>query len=149
LGRQMIIFICCFAITLSLGYLYFQSSTPKQTASPEQKESKSADTTTKPASENTDKTETTTATAGEGRIFIQRGCVQCHSVKALNIQGGAVGPDLSKAYAEVQSKHGISIQDFLKKPNSAVMSGVLGDKPLTDEEYNAVLAGLKAASEKP
>ena len=143
-GRLIMIFLCSFAITFSVGYEYF-TSTPKKNVS----QPKTTTPNTAPATQTTDKTETTTATAGEGRIFVQRGCVQCHSVKALNIQGGAVGPDLSKAYTEVEAKHGIPIEQFLRKPNSAVMSGVLGNKPLTDEEYNAVLTALKAASEKP
>jgi mono/diheme cytochrome c family protein len=143
-GRLIMIFLCSFAITFSVGYEYF-TNTPKKNVS----QPKTTAPNTAPATQSTDKTETTTATAGEGRIFVQRGCVQCHSVKALNIQGGAVGPDLSKAYTEVEAKHGIPIQQFLRKPNSAVMSGVLGNKPLTDEEYNAVLTALKAASEKP
>lgn len=144
-GRQIIIFLSCFVITFSIGYLYFHMTPQAKKAQP----AKTADTNNAPAAQNAEKPETTTAAAGEGRIFIQRGCVQCHSISALNVQGGAVGPDLSKAYTEVQAKHGIPIQQFLKKPNSAVMSGVLGDRPLTPDEYNAVLAALKAASEKP
>lgn len=138
-------FLSCFIITFAAGYLYFQMTAPKKTAAPKQE----ASTSTQPAAQDTGKTNTATAADGEGSIFVKRGCVQCHSIKALNVQGGAVGPDLSHAYTDVQAQRGIPIQQFLKKPNSAVMSGVLGSRPLSDADYNAVLAALKAASEKP
>jgi hypothetical protein len=40
------------------------------------------------------------------------------------------------------------IEEFLKKPNSAVMTGVLGSNPLTDDQRKQVLDILKKASEK-
>ncbi len=84
----------------------------------------------------------------EGRVFIQSGCISCHSVSALNLQGGATGPDLSQAYKNVEGKHGVPIEEFLKNPTSAVMSGVIGGNPLTDDERAAIIEALKAASEK-
>jgi cytochrome c551/c552 len=89
-----------------------------------------------------------TAAANEDNILNKKGCLGCHSVEALNIQGGAVGPDLSQSFANVEGKHGKSIDEFLKEPTSAVMSGVIADNPLTDEERTQVLDLLKQASEK-
>lgn len=89
------------------------------------------------------------ASAGtEGKILSDKGCVGCHSVKALGISGGVTGPDLSQAYINVADKHGVPIEEFLKKPTSAVMSGVIGSNPLSDDELNQVLSTLKLASEK-
>lgn len=83
----------------------------------------------------------------QDNIIAKRGCIQCHSVGSLNIKGGQVGPDLSQAYTTVESKHGKPIEEFLKQPTSAVMSGVIGKDPLTDEQRQQVLDLLKKASE--
>lgn len=93
------------------------------------------------------KTSATTVSANQDNIIVKRGCIQCHSVASLNIKGGQVGPDLSNAYNDVQSSRGLPIEQFLTKPNSAVMSGVLGGKPLTDDQRQQVLDLLKKASE--
>lgn len=88
------------------------------------------------------------ATAADpNNIIEKRGCIQCHSVGSLNIKGGQVGPDLSQAFTTVESKHGKPIEEFLKQPTSAVMSGVLGKDPLTDDQRGQVLDLLKKASE--
>ncbi|MBP1932451.1 c-type cytochrome [Ammoniphilus resinae] len=143
MGKNLIIFFVSFAVALGGGYLFYQTGDQQSTAagksSPaasdsEQKEVVSA----QPAS----------ASSGEGEIFVQRGCSACHAVSSLGVQGGATGPDLSKAYTNVPDKHGVPIEEFLKKPTSAVMSGVIGGNPLTDDEMKAILDALKIASEK-
>lgn len=146
MGKNLAIFFLCFVIAFGGGYLVFggnsngdNAATKSQEASPQQ-ETKTADT---PAAATT-----TASVSKEGEVFSQLGCITCHSVKNLGVSGGATGPDLSKAFTEVEGKHGVKIEDFLKKPTSAVMSGVIGGKPLTDEERKAVLDALKAASEK-
>jgi len=48
---------------------------------------------------------------------------------------------------EVKDKHGKPIEEFLKQPDSAVMSGVIGKNPLTDDERKQVLEMLQKASE--
>lgn len=141
MGKYIAIFLICFGVAFGGGYLIFNS---KETAAPAEKAEKTDQVVKKDAIEK----QQGDSTAKEGRIFIQRGCVTCHSVSALNIQGGSTGPDLSQAYVNVEGKHGVPIEEFLKKPTSAVMSGVLGNKPLTDDERAAVIAALKAASEK-
>ncbi|OUM88506.1 MAG: hypothetical protein BAA01_05230 [Bacillus thermozeamaize] len=83
-----------------------------------------------------------------GEIFVQAGCVQCHSVSAYDVKGGQTGPDLSNAYAEVLAKHGKSLDEFLKEPTTAVMSSVIKGKPLSDEELNKIVEALKTISEK-
>ena len=88
-----------------------------------------------------------TASAGDN-ILQQKGCISCHSVGNLNLQGGATGPDLSQAFNNVEGKHGKPINEFLKEPTSAVMSSVIAGSPLSDEEINEVVEVLKQASEK-
>ncbi|HJV46271.1 MAG TPA: c-type cytochrome [Bacillota bacterium] len=151
MGKSTLIFVFTFFIAFGGGYFIYhpnaktsqaavekQSST-KQQQSKEGETAKSGEKASAPAA---------TTSSKEGEIFTKRGCVQCHSVSALGIKAGQVGPDLSKAYTTVEGKHGKKIEDFLKAPTSAVMSGVLGKQPLTDDERNAVLEALKVASEK-
>jgi len=141
MGKNLIIFFVSFAVALGGGYLFYQddkqptaASSSPATSDSEQKEVVSA----QPAS----------ASSGEGEIFVQRGCSACHAVSSLGVQGGATGPDLSNAYTNVPDKHGVPVEEFLKKPTSAVMSGVIGGNPLTDDEMKAILDALKTASEK-
>lgn len=158
LGTNLGIFALTFLLSLGGGYFLFNqpgkppasTSTPTATTpAPDHSEH----TATTPAASTPDSTTATTpaaspATNADAEIFTKRGCVACHSVSALNVTGGVTGPDLSKAFVNVADKHGMPIDDFLKKPNSAVMSSVLGGNPLTDDERAQVLAALQAASEK-
>lgn len=160
LGTNLGIFALTFLLSLGGGYLLFNrpapapatASTPATTSAPAQSEpapaASTANTTETPAAASTTPANGAGAPLAEGAIFTKRGCVACHSISALNVKGGVTGPDLSKAYVNVPDKHGMPVEEFLKKPNSAVMSGVLGANPLTDDERAQVIAALKAASEK-
>lgn len=150
MGKNIMIFLLCFIVAFGAGYFIINAIQGKETneiAQPDEatpKEEKSD----KAVKEGAIAQQQGDASDNEGRIFLQRGCVSCHSVSSLNIQGGATGPDLSQAYVNVEGKHGVPLEEFLKKPTSAVMSSVLGGNPLTDDERAAVIAALKAASEK-
>lgn len=143
MGKNLAIFFLCFAVSFGGGYLAFGGQS-NGGISPEQGQQ------TAPQKE-TRKDEAAVVAASvpsEGEAFANVGCISCHSVGALDVKGGATGPDLSNAYTQVEGKHGVPIEQFLKKPTSAVMSSVIGGKPLTDEELTAVLNALKLASEK-
>lgn len=150
--KEIATFMICFVIAFGAGYLYYdtisadegQMTTGQIDAggTAESKDVKQEGTT----QEGTSRAGTTAASEN-GEIFNRLGCISCHAVSALNVKGGATGPDLSKAYLEVKDKHGVSIEEFLQKPTSAVMSSVIGAKPLTDEEIKSVVAALKAAAE--
>jgi len=147
-NKPVIHFIISALIGLGLGYVAFDlipanDRQEKEVAVTE--ESKPADT----AKEDAEPADTeTTASAGEDNILQSRGCLGCHSVEALNLKGGATGPDLSQAFKNVEGKHGKPVAEFLKEPTSAVMSGVIGGNPLSEEEINQVVSILKEASEK-
>lgn len=156
MNKAIISFVISALVGLGLGYLVFQVLPEKSDHNPQQvittSESKSADTASNDASEDqssgTSTTENESATAvNQDNILSARGCLGCHSVATLNLHAGQVGPDLSHAYVEVKDKHGMPIEQFLTKPNSAVMSGVLGNNPLTDDQRKQVLEILKKASE--
>ncbi len=143
--KNLAIFGLTFALAFGGGYLYFQN----QGANVEQQTTQSAQTSQQAGqTEQQPAAQQTAPASAEGEILVQRGCNACHAVSSLGVQGGATGPDLSQAFVNVKDKHGVALDEFLKKPTSAVMSGVLGGKPLTDDELKAVLAALKTASEK-
>lgn len=140
--KAIISFVIFALLGFGLGYLVFGVIMGDSSKQPQVAQTETNDTTTtkeeKPAA---------TSSANEDNILNQKGCLGCHSVEALNIKGGAVGPDLSQAFVNVEGKHGKPIEEFLKQPTSAVMSGVISKSPLTDDERKQVLDLLKQASE--
>lgn len=150
--KALISFAISLVIGFGLGYLVFgvimgNSNTQSQAAAKSDDTTKT-ETTAKENSSDTKATATKeVSSANEDNILSQRGCLGCHSVESLNLKGGQVGPDLSHAFVEVEGKHGMPIEEFLKKPDSAVMSGVIGKNPLTDDQRKQVLDLLKKASE--
>ncbi|MFO1442129.1 cytochrome C [Bacillus sp. Bva_UNVM-123] len=137
--NSVIIFIITAVIGLGLGYLVYDVILPSDSDKSEvavnnEKESDSSEVAAKP--------EDTTAVA-EDNIFQTKGCLGCHAVSKLNLQGGVTGPDLSDAYKNVEGKHGKPLDEFLKEPTSAVMSSVIGGNPLTDEEIQQIVDSLK------
>lgn len=153
MNKAIISFIISALVGLGIGYLVFvvlpvQPGHDPQVAASNEDNSATTDTTSTKASEDQGASTTASATAvSQDNILSKRGCLGCHSVGALNLHAGQVGPDLSHAFVEVKDKHGMPIEQFLTKPNSAVMSGVLGSKPLTDDERKQVLEILQKASE--
>lgn len=81
-------------------------------------------------------------------IIANKGCIQCHSIDALNIDEGKVGPDLSHIYTEIGDKRGTTLDKFLTQPTTAVMSSVISGNPLTDKERQQIITVLKKASEQ-
>jgi cytochrome c551/c552 len=150
--KALISFVISALIGLGLGYVAFDvvggsnETASNETASEEPKDSK-------PAGDNIeqekkdDQPAAETVSADEN-ILQSKGCLSCHSVSSLNLTGGATGPDLSKAFENVEGKHGKPIDQFLKEPTSAVMSGVIGGNPLTEQEITEVVKLLEEASKK-
>ncbi|MBS8265481.1 cytochrome C [Mesobacillus boroniphilus] len=148
--KALISFIISALIGLGLGYIAFDVVGGSNDESTENA-SKEAET-SKPQSDNKqeekdDQPAAETVSADEN-ILTSKGCLSCHSVSSLNLTGGATGPDLSKAFENVEGKHGKSIDQFLKEPTSAVMSGVIGGNPLSEQEISEVVKLLEEASKK-
>ena len=87
--------------------------------------------------------------AGEGAFFVKKSCFICHSVNSLGIDTAAkIGPDLSEAVTDVQSRFGRTLEDFLKTP-TGTMSVVLSTQiQLTDEERREAVEKLKIAYQR-
>jgi len=86
---------------------------------------------------------------GEGAFFVEKGCFICHSVSTLGIESAAkIGPDLAEAVADVQSRFGRTVEDFLANP-TGTMSVVLATQiRLTDAEKHQAIEKLKVAYQK-
>lgn len=141
--KPLIIFVISALIGLGLGYVVFKVIVPGQSqpeiAVNEEDSSKSS----KDTNKETDKT----VAVSDDNILQAKGCLGCHAVSGLNLEGGATGPDLSQAFNNVEGKHGKPLAEFLKEPTSAVMSGVIGGSPLTDEEISQIIEALQKAAE--
>ncbi len=58
---------------------------------------------------------------GEGAFFVKKGCFACHSISAFDIKSASdIGPDLSFAVSDVQSRFGKTLEDFLAKPTGTM-----------------------------
>ena len=139
---NILIFIVTFLVAFGIGYLIFHDSgkTPltDQTAS---------DTTNSETADDPNDAEVEAIPAGAEPLSTNS-CISCHAVQSAGIAGGTTGPDLSEAYVNVQDKHGVELNEFLKAPTSAVMSGVIAENPLSDEDREQIVKFLKETAEK-
>lgn len=86
---------------------------------------------------------------GEGAFFVKKGCFSCHSVTAFDIKSASdIGPDLSFAVADVQSRFGKTLEDFLAKPTGTMAVVLATQIQLTDAERREAVEKLKLAYQK-
>ncbi len=75
---------------------------------------------------------------GPGAWFVNTGCFVCHSISVFGVNSPAqIGPDLSNAVADVQSRFGRTLEDFLASP-TGTMSVVLSRQIILTPEQKAV-----------
>ena len=86
--------------------------------------------------------------SGPGAFFVKKNCFICHSVSTLEVEAAAqIGPDLALAVADVQSRFGRTLDDFLERP-TGTMSVVLSTMiTLTDAERKEAIEKLRHAYE--
>lgn len=78
---------------------------------------------------------------GPGAWFVQTGCFVCHSIAALGVKSPAqIGPDLSIAVTDVQSRFGRTVDDFFMNP-TGTMSVVLSRQIILNTEQRKVAIG--------
>jgi len=86
---------------------------------------------------------------GEGSFFVRKGCFACHSITAFDVKSAAdIGPDLSFAVSDVQSRFGKTLEDFLAKPTGTMAVVLSTQIQLTDDEKKEVVEKLKSAYQK-
>jgi hypothetical protein len=72
---------------------------------------------------------------------VKTGCFVCHSISAFGVRSPAqIGPDLSTAVEDVQSRFGRTVDDFLMNP-TGTMSVVLSRQIILDTEQRKVAIG--------
>jgi cytochrome c2 len=83
---------------------------------------------------------------GPGAWFVKTGCFVCHSIGALGVKSPAqIGPDLSTAVEDVQTRFGRTVDDFLREP-TGTMSVVLSRQiVLTPEQKATAVEKLREA----
>jgi hypothetical protein len=84
-----------------------------------------------------------------GEIFLRKGCPQCHSISSFAIKSPReMGPDLGNAYADVQTRFGVKLNDFLAAP-TGTMQMVLGSMiQLTPAERDSIIHVLTELHEQ-
>jgi cytochrome c2 len=86
---------------------------------------------------------------GEGAFFVKKGCFACHSISAFDIKSASdIGPDLSFAVSDVQSRFGKTLEDFLAAPTGTMAVVLSTQIQLTDEEKREAVEKLKIAYQK-
>jgi cytochrome c551/c552 len=75
---------------------------------------------------------------GPGAWFVQTGCFVCHSISSLGVKSPAqIGPDLSTAVEDVQTRFGRTVDDFLREP-TGTMAVVLSRQIILTAQQKAV-----------
>jgi cytochrome c551/c552 len=78
---------------------------------------------------------------GPGAYFVQTGCFVCHSVAVFGVRSPAqIGPDLSVAVTDVQSRFGRTVDDFFMNP-TGTMAVVLSRQIVLNPEQRKVAIG--------
>jgi hypothetical protein len=86
---------------------------------------------------------------GEGAFFVKKGCFICHDVSALGIESAAkIGPDLSIAVTDVQSRFGRTLEDFLANPTGTMAVVLSTQIHLSNEERAEAIQKLRLAYER-
>jgi hypothetical protein len=77
-------------------------------------------------------------------IFVEKGCPQCHTISALGIKSPAeIGPDLTFAYSDVQSRFNMKLDEFLKNPTGTMQVVLSSQIKLTPEERDSIIEILE------
>jgi hypothetical protein len=86
------------------------------------------------------------AVSGEGAWFVQTGCAKCHAVSVYGVTPEAqIGPDLSLAVEDVQTRFGVPIEEFLENPSGTMALVLSSQIQLTPEQKKVAIEKLHAA----
>jgi len=83
---------------------------------------------------------------GPGAWFVKTGCFICHSVEALGVKSPAqIGPDLSTAVEDVQTRFGRTVDDFIREPTGTMQVVLSRQIVLTAAEKAVAVEKLRDA----
>lgn len=78
------------------------------------------------------------------RIFVQRGCNDCHAVSALRVKACAdVGPDLTYAYGDVLRRYGLNLESFMANPTGVMRMMLASHLRLTVADRDLIVRLLR------
>lgn len=78
------------------------------------------------------------------RIFVQRGCKDCHAVSALRVKASAdVGPDLTYAYGDVLRRYGLNLESFMANPTGVMRMMLASHLRLTVADRDLIVRLLR------
>ena len=73
-------------------------------------------------------------------LFLEKGCPQCHTISALGVKSlTELGPDLTFAYTDVQSRFNMKLEEFLKNPTGTMQIVLSSQIKLSPEERDSVI----------
>jgi hypothetical protein len=77
---------------------------------------------------------------------VKTGCFVCHNVSSLGVRSPAqIGPDLSIAVEDVQSRFGRTVDDFLREPTGTMAVVLSRQIVLTPQEKEIAVQKLREA----
>jgi mono/diheme cytochrome c family protein len=83
---------------------------------------------------------------GPGAWFVKTGCFICHNVSSLGVRSPAqIGPDLSIAVEDVQSRFGRTLDDFLRAPTGTMAVVLSRQIILTPEQREMAIQKVREA----
>ena len=83
---------------------------------------------------------------GPGAWFVKTGCFVCHSISVYGVKSPAqIGPDLSTAVVDVQSRFGKTLDDFLDRPEGTMAVVLTRQIILTPQEKQIAVQKLREA----
>jgi hypothetical protein len=83
---------------------------------------------------------------GPGAWFVKTGCFVCHSISVYGVRSPAqIGPDLSTAVEDVQTRFGRTLDDFIAKPTGTMQVVLERQIVLSPEEKQVAIAKLREA----
>ena len=86
------------------------------------------------------------ARSGPGAWFVERGCFACHNVSVYGVKSySQIGPDLSTAVEDVQSRFGKKIDDFWHEPIGTMQMVRSQLIKMSPEEEKEALEKIKEA----
>ncbi len=83
---------------------------------------------------------------GPGAWFVKTGCFVCHSISALGVKSPAqIGPDLSTAVEDTQTRFGRTVDDFLREPTGTMAVVLSRQIVLSPEQKGVAVEKLREA----
>lgn len=88
------------------------------------------------------------AVSPEGAWFVETGCSQCHAVSVYGVQPQAqIGPDLALAAEDVQTRFGVTLEEFFENPSGTMALVLSSQIQLSPEQKKVAIEKLHKAFE--